>query len=132
MAAGDDVLIIDPRDGTIAGRIDLSAYASAAFPASPDRAIIAAGKVVVTLNHLNATNYTYGAGSLVVIDPATDQVVQHLALGGLKNCEGLDYVPATKTVLVACGGLVRFDRAGAGVGRRGGRHLHDAGAPRRA
>ena len=48
--------------------------------------------------------YTYGDGSVVVIDPATDQVVQNLALGGLKNCEGLDYLRATKTVLVACGG----------------------------
>src|SRR5580765_8285852 len=43
MAAGDDLLIIDPRDGTVGGRIDLSAYASTDFPASPDRAIIAGG-----------------------------------------------------------------------------------------
>ena len=39
-----------------------------------------------------------------MIDPATDTVVQHLSLGGLKNCEGLDYLPSTRTVLVACGG----------------------------
>jgi hypothetical protein len=103
-AAGDDVLIIDPTDGSIDGRIDLSAYASASFPASPDRAVIAAGKVVVTLNRWNATNYKYDVSSLVVIDPAGDQVVQHLALGGLKNCEALDYAAAAKTVLVACGG----------------------------
>jgi hypothetical protein len=103
-AAGDDILILDPRDGTINGRIDLSAYGSATHPASPDRAIIAAGKVVVTLNRWNSTNYTYEVGSVVVIDPATDQVVQQLGLGGLKNCEGLDYVPAQPTVLIACGG----------------------------
>jgi hypothetical protein len=103
-AAGDDVLIIDPRDGTITGRIDLSAYGSTAFPASPDRAVIAAGKVVVTLNRWNATNYKYDAGSVVVIDPASDQVVQQLALGGLKNCEGLHDAPAAAAVLVACGG----------------------------
>jgi hypothetical protein len=103
-AAGDDVLIIDPVDGSIDNRIDLSAYASASFPASPNRAVIAAGKVVVTLNRWNATNYTYDVGSLVVIDPASDQVVQHLPLGGLKNCEALDYAAAAKTVLVACGG----------------------------
>ena len=53
LAAGDDILILDPRDGTIAGRIDLSAYASAEHQAPPDRAIIANGKVVVTLNRLN-------------------------------------------------------------------------------
>jgi hypothetical protein len=101
---GDDVLMVDPRDGTVAGRIDLSAYASTDFPASPDRAIIAGGKVVVTLNRWNADFFTYDKGSVVIIDPDTDHVVQKLALGNLKNCEGLDYLPATKTVLVACGG----------------------------
>jgi hypothetical protein len=104
LAAGDDVLILDPRDGTVGGRIDLSAYASADFPASPDRAVIANGKVVATLNRFNGDNYTNGPSSLIVIDPATDQVVQQLALAGLKNCEGLDYLAATRTVLVACGG----------------------------
>jgi hypothetical protein len=104
MAAGDDILIIDPRDGAIAGRIDLSAFATTAYPASPDRAVIAAGKVVVTLNRWNSTTFAYDAGSVVIIDPASNQVVQHLALGGLKNCEGMDYLAATRTVLVACGG----------------------------
>jgi hypothetical protein len=101
---GDDILMVDPRDGTVAGRIDLSAYASTDFPASPDRAVIAGGKVVVTLNRWNADFYTYDKGSVVIIDPDTDRVVQSLALGDLRNCEGVDYVPATKTVLVACGG----------------------------
>jgi hypothetical protein len=66
--------------------------------------VIAAGKVVVTLNRWNSNFYTNDVSSLVIIDPATDQVVQHLSLGGLKNCEGIDYVDATRTVLVACGG----------------------------
>src|SRR6185436_637146 len=64
MAAGDDVLIIDPSDGTVAGRIDLDAYSNAAHPASPDRAIIAAGKVVVTLNRWNADNFSYDKSSV--------------------------------------------------------------------
>jgi len=101
---GDDVLIIDPRNGTVGGHIDLSAYASATYPASPDRAIIAAGKVVVTLNRWNANDYTNDVSSLVIIDPATDQVVQHLDLGWLINCEGMDVQVASKTLLVACGG----------------------------
>jgi hypothetical protein len=108
MAAGEDVLIIDPRDGALRGRIDLSSYAAtvigATIQARPDRAIIAAGKVVVTLNNLSGDFSTYGPGGVVVIDPATDTVVQHLSLGGLKNCEGLDYLASTRTVLVACGG----------------------------
>jgi hypothetical protein len=104
LAAGDDVLIIDPTDGTVNGHIDLSAYASATYPASPDRAIIAAGKVVVTLNRWNANDYTNDVSSVAVIDPASDQVVQNLSLAPLINCEGLDYLATTKTLLVACGG----------------------------
>src|SRR5204862_7992932 len=77
LAGGDDVLIIDPRDGAINGHIDLSIYASAKYPASPDRAIIAAGKVVVTLNRWNATDYTNDISSLVIIDPASDRVVEY-------------------------------------------------------
>jgi hypothetical protein len=102
--AGDDVLIVDPRDGTVTGRIDLSDYASAQYPASPDRAIIAAGKIVVSLNRWNSDNYTYDRGALVIIDPNTDKVTQQVPLGDLKNCEGLEYVEATKSVLAVCAG----------------------------
>jgi hypothetical protein len=108
---GDDVLMVDPRDGTVAGRIDLSAYATTDNPAAPDRAIIAAGKVVVTLNRWNADFFTYAKGSVVIIDPDTDRVVQNLPLGDLRNCEGLDVLPATKTVLVACGGSYGVEQA---------------------
>jgi hypothetical protein len=100
----DDVLIIDPTDGAVNGHIDLSAFASATYPASPDRAIIAAGKVVVTLNRWNANDYTNDVSSIVVIDPTTDQVLQNLSLAPLVNCEGLDYLATTQTLLVACGG----------------------------
>jgi hypothetical protein len=107
-ATGDDILVIDPRDGTVRGRIDLSSYASqvagTTIQARPDRAIIAAGKVVVTLNNMNGTFSAFGDGGLVIIDPATDTVAQHVPLTGVKNCEGLDYIAATKTVLVACNG----------------------------
>ena len=107
-AAGDDVLIIDPRNGNVGGRIDLASYATQAggtdIQARPNRAIIAAGKVVVSLNNMNGTFSAFGEGAVVIIDPVTDAVVQHLPLTGLKNCEGMDYVPATKTLLVACNG----------------------------
>ena len=130
------MLIIDPRNGNIAGRIDLSSYASqvggTAVQARPDRAIIAAGKVVVTLNSVNGTYSAIGEGGIVIIDPTTDTVVQHLPLTGVKNCEGIDYVAATKTLLVACDGSFLVSRADAGVGRRGDQHGHDARHARRA
>src|SRR4029077_13168124 len=104
LAGGDDMLIIAARHRTVHGHIEVSGYATTTYPASPDRAIIAAGKVVVTLNRWNANDYTNDVSSIVIIDPATDQVVQHLDLGGLINCEGMDVMAATKTLLVACGG----------------------------
>ena len=84
---GDDVLMVDPRTAR-RGRIDLSAYATTDNPAAPDRAIIAAGKVVVTLNRWNADFYTYAKGSVVIIDPETDRVIQNLPLGDLKTAKG--------------------------------------------
>lgn len=104
MASGDDLLIVDPHDGTVGGRVAFAESESADFPASPDRAILAAGKVVVTLNRWNASTYGYGEAHVAVVDPSTDQVVRSITLFGLKNCEGLDYDDTTKTVLVACGG----------------------------
>jgi hypothetical protein len=106
---GDDLYIVNPATGVSAGRIDLSTYAppvtGMTIQARPDRAIIANGKVMVSLNSTSPSYpYTYGEGRLVVVDPATDTVTQSLALTGRKNCEGLDYLPAAKVVLVACAG----------------------------
>jgi hypothetical protein len=103
--SGDDVAVIDPSTGAQLARIDLDAYASGAgILERPDRAIIANGQVVVSLDEIDAAFATYGEGKLVVIDPATDQVSASLALTGLANCEGMAYVESTKTLLVACGG----------------------------
>ena len=106
--AGDDLLIIDPRDGTVTGHVDLSPYAVAVadttIQARPDRALIAGGKVVVSLNEADAKFYAYGEGHLVVVDPATDAVTQDLALTGLKGCEGMTYLADSKLLLVVCGG----------------------------
>ena len=132
MAAGDDVLIIDPARRHIA-RPHRSRLVRAAgdrrvrLQARPDRAIIAAGKVVVTLNNLNDTFSIYGAGGVVVIDPATDTVVQHLPLGGPQELRRAGLRPGDEDGAGRVRRVVRLDGAGAGVGRRGGRHGHDAG-----
>jgi len=105
---GNDVAVIDPTTGTFVSRIDVDAYASAVagttILARPDRALIAGGMVVVSLNEVDATYKTYGDGQIIVIDPATDAVVASVTLTGLNDCEGMDYVAATETLLVACGG----------------------------
>jgi hypothetical protein len=105
---GNDVAVIDPTTGAFAARIDVDAYAStvagATILARPNRALIAGGMIVVSLNEIDGSYKTYGDGQVIVIDPATDTVVASVALAGLHNCEGMDYLAPTQTLLVACGG----------------------------
>lgn len=111
--AGNDIVVINPATGARTGQIGLDAYASIGSGATvlvrPDRALIANGKVVVSLNEIDASYSAYGEGKVVVIDPATDHVVASVALTGLYDCQGMDYVPASKTLLVACGGSYRAE-----------------------
>ncbi|HXU62413.1 MAG TPA: hypothetical protein VN962_11960 [Polyangia bacterium] len=106
---GNDVVVIDPTSGTFQARINLDPYAATASGvgvlARPDRALIADGRVVVSLNQVDAALQTYGTGAVVVIDPATDAVVERVSLPGLFDCEGMDFVPSTHTLLVSCGGM---------------------------
>jgi hypothetical protein len=102
---GDDLLIIDPADGRITGRIDLAGQAtSATLQAQPDHALLANGKIYVSLANQSADGKTIGHGRVLVIDPATDRVVATIDLPALKACSGLDYLPATKDLVVGCGG----------------------------
>ncbi len=105
---GNDIAVIDPTTGAFISRIDVDAYASTVagttILARPNRAIIAGGKIVVSLNEVDASYKTYGDGMVIVIDPATDAVVASVTLTGLNDCEGMDYVASTQTLLVACGG----------------------------
>jgi hypothetical protein len=105
---GNDVVVIDPSTGTFKSRISLDAYAStvagATILARPDHALIANGMVVVSLNEIDVAFANYGEGKVVLIDPATDTVTASVAVTGFYDCEGMDYVAASKTLLVACGG----------------------------
>jgi hypothetical protein len=105
---GNDIAVIDPTTGAFVSRIDVDAHASpvagATILARPNRAIIAGGKVVVSLNEADASYKNYGDGKVIVIEPATDTVVASVTLAGLHDCDGMDYVASTQTLLVACGG----------------------------
>jgi hypothetical protein len=105
---GNDVVVMNPTTGTFMSRIPFDAYASTVAGATilsrPDRALIANGRVVVSLNEVDANYVNYGEGKIAVIDPATDTVVAGIALTGLYDCEGMSYVDASKTLLVACAG----------------------------
>ncbi|HEX4457419.1 MAG TPA: hypothetical protein VIA18_05595 [Polyangia bacterium] len=103
--AGADLLIIDPSAGTITGRVDLSGQATAGdLQAQPDRALLANGKVWVSLGNRSADGKTLGHGRVVAVDPKTDAVALTVDLPALRGCSGLDYLPATKDLVVGCAG----------------------------
>ena len=101
---GNDLLIIDPTQPKIVGRIDLTPFAPAGVLPDADRAMLIDGKVYVSLNAISDNWKTYGAGRVVIVDPALDQVVGTIDLPGVKNCGALTYLPAEKRLLVACTG----------------------------
>ena len=56
------------------------------------------------LQNLSGDFSAAGAGRLVVVDTATDQVTAMVDLPDLHNCGQLSYVEASKTLVVGCGG----------------------------
>lgn len=102
---GDDLLIIDPSTPAITGRISLATSASGAMlQARPDRALLAGGKVYVTLNNLAGDFSAAGPGRVAIVDPTTDTVTGTINLPEQTGCSGLEYAAATNRLYVTCGG----------------------------
>jgi hypothetical protein len=101
---GNDLLIVDPTQAKIIGRIDLAPFTPTGVLPRADRAILVEGKVLVSLNASNAKFGANATGRLVVVDPILDQVVGTVDLPGTKNCGAMAYVPTSKKLLVACTG----------------------------
>lgn len=101
---GSDLLIIDPSQPKIVGSIDLKPFAPAGTLPMADRALLAGGMVYVSLNAISDDFSTYGIGRIVMVDPASDQVVGTIDTPGVKNCGAMTYVAAENRLLVACNG----------------------------
>jgi hypothetical protein len=101
---GNDVLIVDPSQASIVGRIDLLPFTPAGFLPRADRALLIDGKVYLSLNATDARFNDYATGRIVMIDPTLDQVTGVIDLPGLENCGAMTYLPAEKKLLVACTG----------------------------
>lgn len=102
---GDDLLVIDPSMPKVVGRIALASQASSVtLQARPDRAILAGGKVYVTLNNLAGDFSAAGPGRVAVVDPTTDTVTGVIDLPDQTGCSGIDYDAASKHLYVTCGG----------------------------
>jgi len=102
--AGSDLLILDPTQPAVVGRIDLSGEGGS-FRANPDRMRRVGSDVVVTLGRLDAAFTSAGDGLLVGIDPATDSVAWNASLPGLSNCSGLALSPSGVLLAVTCSGV---------------------------
>lgn len=105
---GDDLLIIDPAQPKVTGRIALASYAvqvqGTAIQARAERGLLIDGKVYVTLANLSADFQTASHGRVLIVDPAKDAVTGMIEIDGFKNCGGLSYDEPHKTLVVACAG----------------------------
>jgi hypothetical protein len=103
---GGDLLIVDPSQAKIVGRIDLVPFAPAGTNIQPraDRALLVDGMVYVSLNAISGDFKNYGTGRIVVVDPTSDQVAGTIDIPNAKNCGAMTYLAAEKKLLVACAG----------------------------
>jgi hypothetical protein len=105
---GDDLLVIDPSVPSITKRIDLAPYATpvagVTIQARPDRAVLAGGKLYVTLDNETKDFMTTAEGRLVIVDTASDTVSGTIDLPGLKGCSSPQYLAAASALFVVCGG----------------------------
>lgn len=101
---GNDLLVIDPAQPKILGRIDLTPFAPAGVQPRADRALMAEGVVFVSLNAISGNFQIYGTGRIVMVDPFADVVTGVIDLPDAKNCGAMTYVAAEKKLMVACGG----------------------------
>jgi hypothetical protein len=105
-----DLLIIDPSAATILGHVDLHAQSTRPGgdkPVSPmpDRGLLVAGRVYVSLNELSDDFKSAGPARVVVIDPVTDGLASVIDLPALQNCGTLTALESTRTLAVACSGV---------------------------
>lgn len=101
---GDDLLIVDPSQANIVGRIALAPFSPTGFLARADRALLIEGRVYLSLNACDAKFESYATGRVLVVDPTSDQVIDVIDLPGTKNCGAMTYLPGEHKLLVACTG----------------------------
>ncbi len=105
-----DVIVVNPETSTVTTKVDkrIPVAASISLPDSsysvhPARGVVVGDRAYLTT--VNATlDYVYTNSSLVVIDTATDEVVDTRELTGLHDCTGIAVSPAGDELSVSCSG----------------------------
>lgn len=111
---GNDVLIIDPRQPEIIGRIDLMGVLDGepeGFYPRAGRALMAGGQLHVLALGFDETFDAMLDSRIVSIDPETDEITQVLVLRGQQNCQSLSLSPAGTELIVGCSGPFGEDAA---------------------
>ncbi len=106
-AGGNGVVVVNPQTPALVGNIIVSTLATRdgngiVTLARPDRAILANGVAFVTLGNIDADYASYGQGRVVLIDPNTDQIVNHIDLPDGRGCAGM--ATAGNVLVIGCDG----------------------------
>ncbi len=106
---GDDILIVDPTDRNIIGRIDLRSLADTdVHPdmlARPEQLVLAENRVWVTLDEVSGDFQHAGTGRIAIIDPENDELVGCIDLEDITNCTSIVHSPSRHALYVSCTGL---------------------------
>ena len=103
--AGGDLLLVDPTQPEIVGRIDLSMAMVGEppnFSAHPAQVVQVAGRVFALLASYADDLLSGTTSRLVEIDPASDSLLSTLLLDGLRGCVSLAASPDQGELAVAC------------------------------
>lgn len=112
--AGNDLLVIDPAGAEITGSIDLTPIMDGSPPGfypRADHALVAAGKIRLSANALNADFQKAVDSRIVTVDPETHAITHVLVVEGLHGCSGLSPSPGGERLAVACTGRFGQDPA---------------------
>lgn len=102
---GGDVLIIDPSEPEIVGRIDLAdAFDEdeSDLQPRPDSAVLSGGTLYVMLVAIDADFAVYGPPRLVSIDPESNEINDVLVIDGMRNCGEFRLSPNEQLMAVGC------------------------------
>lgn len=108
-AEDGDIAIVDPRGATVQTPVDrrIDLAASSPLPSEyivhPARGVVAGGRAYVVT--VNATpDYAYADSTLLVIDTASDEVIDARVLADLHDCTAIALSPDHESLAIACSG----------------------------
>ena len=94
--AGGDLLIVDPRQPAIVGRIDMASGVADVPEAEPrpSRMVPVGDRVVVLLEAISADFSSFADSRVALVDPTEEAIEDVMVLDGLAGCWGMTVEPA--------------------------------------